>query len=546
VSAHPRAVARLAPGPRALLLALALAAVALGLASRTAFRDSCTVDEFGNLPLTVAFWRGALHIDPGNPPLTRWIQGIPLLAADPDLGAGPAELAVIETSWDLGYRFEGAHRNDYHALLTRARLGSLALLVATVLGVFLWARKLAGDGPAFAAGLLAATSPDLVAHGRLVTPDIGLAAFVVWTAFAVDRAARRPGPGLAGAAGALAGLACLAKFSGLLVLAAGPVALALAPGTGRERSARVVAFVLAALVVVFAGYGFAAPGRVGSVPLPLPAPMLAGLATQLAEPPYPAYLLGELREDGGWWYYYVVAFLVKTPIAALGLFLAAALVTLRHRLRPLLWPLALAALFLVALGLGTKKNIGLRYLLPVLPLLHVTTVAVFRGRMVPAAGALALIAALTGILSSSTPLAYLNPIGRLLSRERPVLVDSNLDWGQALPDLRDWQRNEGIEIVQLAYFGRIDPTIYGVTWRTLRSEPVKGAVAISATLAVGRPYSVRMKERPFSEPELAWSGRDSWAWLAGIPPDEVLGGGSILVWRDMESAIARRDAGGPP
>ncbi len=123
---------------RALVLfPLALAAI---LAVRTLPRDSCTVDEFGNLPLAIAYWTpGALHVDPGNPPLTRWIQGIPFLSGPPDLGASRADLAGIDTSWDLGYRFERAHPDDYHALLVRARWASLALLLAVVFVVFGWA-----------------------------------------------------------------------------------------------------------------------------------------------------------------------------------------------------------------------------------------------------------------------------------------------------------------------------------------------------------------------------------------------------------------------
>ena len=78
-------------------------------------------------------------------------------------------------------------------------------------------------------------------------------------------------------------------------------------------------------------------------------------------------------------------------------------------------------------------------------------------------------------------------------------------------------------------------------WWTLKTEPVRGAVAISATLAVGRPYVLRLKRRPFMDFTLAWSGTDSWDWLRGLPPDEELGGGAILVWKDV--SITREAAG---
>ena len=175
-------------------------------------------------------------------------------------------------------------------------------------------------------------------------------------------------------------------------------------------------------------------------------------------------------------------------------------------------------------------------------LVHVACAILFaRPRPLPLAAPAALLAAavLFGAHASAAPLASFNGVERLFGGKRAVLVDSNLDWGQSLPDLRDWMMREGIDAVQLAYFGRIDPGIYGVTWRTLPNEPVAGPVAISATLAVGRPYVVRWKTRPFTEPVLSWSRPDTWSWTRDLVPDEELGGGSILVWKDAAQARRR-------
>ena len=510
--------------------------LALALAGRTVGRDSCTVDEFGNLPLTVAYWRhDALHIDPGNPPLTRWIQGIPLLARAPALGTSPAELGVIDTSWDLGYRFQQAHRDDYHPLLVRARGASVALLLLTVLGVFLWARRAAGETAALGAALLAAASPTLIAHGRLVTPDVGLAAFTVWAGWAAARFDDVPTVARATLTGALVGLACLAKLSGLLLGPALLVVIALGRGTARERVARVAACGIAALLPLYAAYGFPGPGALGGVPLPLPAPLVAAIRAQLEEPPYAAYLLGEVRENGGWWWYYLVAFLVKTPLPALAVFLIAKHAILWRGERALRLPWLLAGAFFVSLGLVTEKNVGIRYLLPMYPLLHVSAAAALRapGRVRTVAWVAVVLAVAQGVAASAAPIAAFNGVERLLGGKRAVLADSNLDWGQALTELSEWQEREGIETVQLAYFGRIDPAIYGVRWRTLPTDPVRGAVAISATFAVGLPYSVLMKSRPFLEPETAWAPAHSWTWLEGLEPDRELGGGALLVWKDM-------------
>jgi hypothetical protein len=210
-------------------------------------------------------------------------------------------------------------------------------------------------------------------------------------------------------------------------------------------------------------------------------------------------------------------------------------------------PLALAAAFFVAFGFVTKKNVGLRYLLPILPLLHVCSAVFFAprpGATQPAAGRtrakvvpslLVVAALLAGTLASAAPLASFNGLQVLFGGKRHVLVDSNLDWGQALPDLKDWMEREQVETIRLAYFGRIDPSLYGIRWRCLPDVPSEDACAISATLAVGRPYVVRWKERPFEEPTLAWSTPESWRWTREREPDEELGEGALLVWRRRES-----------
>ncbi len=535
------------------LLFLLPVLLALSLAARTVERDSCTVDEFGNLPLTIAQRGGAnLHVDPGTPPLTRWVQGL-FVGGGVPLGVTDAELRSMTTSWDVGYRFESAHRDDYPEILVRARWGSVLLLMLTVAFVFAWTYELAGARAALGAGLLAATCPSLLAHGRLVTPDIGLTAMLTGAAWMTHRAMRRAdasetaralpaGTVEAGLAGALAAAAVLSKVSGLFAL--GLVApLALVPG-GRGRRARWIhlgAFAGTALLALHATYGFPGAGSLLGLPTPFPSPTTTAIEAQLAEGPYPAYLLGEVREEGGWWYYHLVAFLVKTQLPTLLLVVLTGFIIKGEGRYRFLLPRFTAAAFLIAFGFITSKNVGVRYVLPVYPLLFVGVSVGFAAasvRMRNVCVALASASIVLGVMSSTAPLAAFNGVERLLGGKRAVLVESNLDWGQGLTELREWQEREGVETVQLAYFGRIDPSIYGLQWRTLRSEPVQGAVALSATFAAGVPYHVRMKERPFLETaQPAWSGTDSWSWTRGLPPDEELAGGAMLVWKDMEATL---------
>jgi hypothetical protein len=45
--------------------------------------------------------------------------------------------------------------------------------------------------------------------------------------------------------------------------------------------------------------------------------------------------------------------------------------------------------------------------------------------------------------------------------------------------------------------------------------------------------------------EFGWSREDSWTWLRDLVPDEELGGGSILVWKDISKAQSRSAATQP-
>ena len=85
----------------------------------------------------------------------------------------------------------------------------------------------------------------------------------------------------------------------------------------------------------------------------------------------PAYLYGQL-EPLGWWYYYPVAFALKVPLALLGLLGWAALdgVRSKHCMAESFLLLPALAIFSFMTFIATAQ-IGVRYLLPVLPLAHV-------------------------------------------------------------------------------------------------------------------------------------------------------------------------------
>src|SRR5262249_5582790 len=121
----------------------------------------------------------------------------------------------------------------------------------------------------------------------------------------------------------------------------------------------------------------------------------------------------------------------------------------------------------------TNINLGLRYVLPIFPYVYVSV-----GKLAPwavgLAGRGARYAACAGVglalaaTAASTALihphylAYFNAASGGPDRGAEPLIDSNIDWGQDLVPLRRWlERNAPGESVGLAYFGQINPRIFG-------------------------------------------------------------------------------------
>jgi hypothetical protein len=179
--------------------------------------------------------------------------------------------------------------------------------------------------------------------------------------------------------------------------------------------------------------------------------------------------------DTGWWYFFPLAMLYKTPTATLLALLGALGVWAAWLVRPprpdpwnstcLLVPPLLYGLSAV----NTPLNVGLRHVLPIYPFLFLV-IAVGAARAVewyPKAGsALAAVLAL-GLAAESLPawphyISFFNIIAGGSRGGLELLADSNLDWGQDLPLLAEWQGRHPDPPLYLSYFGMADPSFYGI------------------------------------------------------------------------------------
>jgi hypothetical protein len=274
----------------------------------------------------------------------------------------------------------------------------------------------------------------------------------------------------------------------------------------------------------------------GWLPVPLPRYFFLSIDAQWAEEGYTAYLLGQFNEQG-FYAYYLVGLLVKTPLPAL--LLAALACVWGGPLRRREWLLIGAAAALFAFfSLARHKNIGMRYVLFLEPVM-----AIWIARLV-AAGAWKTVArqrrilwatgvGFASLLAANVSiwpdyLAWFNWASGGPSHGHEYLLDSNLDWGQDLIALRRFQEREGIESLDLAYFGRVPPEVYGVNYRPLGAQPAGRYAAISANLLWGRMYIINGDPRYWPEDP------DTFAEYRKLKPIAVLGH-TIYVF-DMETA----------
>jgi hypothetical protein len=462
-----------------------LLACSIALAFATSRHASLTADEpkhLGTALFHATAGRCCLGRD-NNPSLV--LNALPLLSAE---HPGRSSLVPGSDPWRSGRELLLAEP-DLESTILHARLPSLALLLTLGVIVFAWARSLYGASGGLLSLFLFSFSPTLLAHGSLATGDIHAACFITLAAFVYARFLDRPRLGRLLASGLTLGLALAAKFSALallpsfalLGLVAGPWGERRLPGRLVPHAASLAAILGVATCVLFAAYG-ATGTRVplggGEASLPGFADYLDGLARVrvLAEQGWNSYLLGEYRL-GGWWYYYPIALAVKTPIPALLAFAASWTMTpwiagLDRRREACVW---IPASMLLAAALTSDLNIGVRHLLPVLPLLHVFCgrlvklelgPAYLRGALVAAGGAWYVL----GTLSHHPHhLSYFNEVTGGPERGHLVLADSNLDWGQSLRDLRRFLDAEGVDAVRLASFGPTPPGRYGIRYQPLPS-----------------------------------------------------------------------------
>jgi hypothetical protein len=508
----------------ALLLATAVLLLAYTLALSSSLRHKTpTYDEQGFLVRGVGYLRGENHHMRVGHPLGLNALNSFLIAADPTIALPTEHPSWAETSFHRpGELFMWEIGNDVSRIMLLSRLPSiwLGLLLLAVVGRWAYGLTQRREAGLLALALLA-LDPNILAHTRLTTTDLGLATGVTFAAYTLWRYLKRPSwTNILLFAAALAFMLNTKFTAGLFVPLLGLILLGFWLHTWRSRQTnyqlstinyQLLTFPLATFLFLWASYGF----QIGTLPQELPTfAQLGGLTLPLShyleqlldiggrlQVSTPAFLLGQYS-DSGWWYYFPVAFLLKTPLPILIALLLSFLYWLYRiiflpssfsllpfgKLRAGSSAFALLPLGYAAFALTTDINLGYRHLLPILPftaLFIAVTLAGSRGIPTSSPGSavrsrgyfIILPDLVVGWLLLNSLfiyphfLAFFNGLAGGPDNGWRYLVDSNIDWGQDLAGLQPWLAANEVDEVWLSYFGQGRPDYYGINYRGLDSWP---------------------------------------------------------------------------
>ncbi len=498
--------------------------------------QSFTYDEPGHINAGVQAWQqGRFQIWTDHPPLGRMLLTLPLARA---------HVEITSEQFASGYRVTAMQPGpEWLAWRTRP----MNTLLGVALGATLWfaARRLFSVGAANVALALFAFTPSLIAHFSVVTTDGFGALFVFLAAFQIVRWRSNPERAQTVLLGLVLGGLLLAKlYTPPEMLLALVLILVLRRDGGLNKFRDwnwkpMLAALAIALLTWWAGYFFHVSHLKvgdGQVVASFPHRPVKVWATKskahlnLLVPAgeyfeglrevalnnrrgRPAWFLGRVYPKGGIRLYYPVAIGLKWPTILLLLFLGSLTLGVRKTCRAprdLLVICLFGAVFLL-FALQSRFDIGERHILPLYPFALLVAGGIWEhARKHRAALAMVVLAlclnAADALRYAPDYLSYFNVFVNPATSWR-LLADSNLDWGQGLLTLRRYEQQHPDEALHLAYFGSVDPTLYGVrATPLLPEEHVSGTVIAGASCLSGQVLE----------------NSESYRWLWSYQPRQVL------------------------
>ena len=472
-----------------------------------------THDEYWHLPLGLYAWKtGDLRADPINPPLPRLWAALPLVMTGVSLGEVKFPAA---DAYAVGDAFQRAHPHDHRELFFRGRLMIIPWGLLGGIIIAAWARTWWGNASGILATLLWCSCPLLLGHGALVSHDLPGTVATLAVLYSTMRIRERPSFWGSALVGVLIGLACLTKFSALILLPMTPMFWLILPGSSSAPRLTWQRQLCGACLALWCWWcviqlGYLSDSLSGRPALRawglsylLPIGFQAGLTAleTVLQAQHPVFLNGQWSLSG-FRTYYLFAMLYQLPLGlwccgGISAWLGWKQLRDQQHLRRILSLWLVIGAVLIPSSLS-ENQLGFRYVMAAVPLgiLFAASAAAdwYRaGRWRRLTVPLAAIAALLALRYHPHHLSYFNELAGGPEAGRYLLVDSNIDWGQDLHALRDYlKQHPSDQPLSLAYFGTESPSTLGLKYDYPPPRgPVPGRYAVSVNLVMGRPYHLR-------------------------------------------------------
>lgn len=463
---------------------LGLMAWALILSAKN---DAQTVDEGVYISSGYALYQYKQYpLNKEHPPLAKYLAGLPLQFQKINFTNNAKQYIANNDQYGFANEFLYNSGNDANKIIFFSRLPFIILTITLGLIIFWFIAKITRSE---LAGLISvifyALCPNIIANGHLATNDFLLAFFFVLVALALYFYAKKLTKQWIVIVGLCVAGAILSKFSALTLFLIIPFLFAIYVYLKKITPKQAIIDLSSILVITL-----------GAVLLIYNRNIIfffQGIVIQFTRTGSPAYLFGQYSETG-WWYYFPLAFLIKTPLPTIFLFVVSSIYIVINwqKIIDYLPLIALPVIFFLV-ACFNKLDLGIRYILPVFPFIYLGIGLVFFyvikqfKKYYYAIITIIFFSILINFFSfyKITPyqIAYFNELVGGPNNGYKYLIDSNLDWGQGLKELAGYLKKNNInEPIYLSYFGTASPEYYGINFKNLPyscSQNISGYIAIS-------------------------------------------------------------------
>ncbi len=509
--------------------------------------ESATMDEAAHIPAGYSYiLKKDMRLNPEHPPLVKDLAGLSLIALGKNINFPdhlPSWKENINDQWSFGFDFLYRSGNDADKIVFLSRLPAIFLTILLGILIYLWAKELFGGGWALLPLFLFTFSPNFIGHGKLVTTDIGASLGILSSLYAFNRYIFVKSWKNFWLAAIAIGLGLLLKFSVIVVVPV--ICLITILRAIQEKDIkwilRIIGIGIVALFIIWLIYFWHIwnypqerqfrdakfiLASYGIVPLknldfwlinqpffrPLGQYFLGLLMNmQRAAGGHTTYFMGEVSA-AGWKHYFPTVYHLKEPIPTLLLIYAGLIFGIlgwwkSRGINLTILGMLVFVIFYWILSILSPLNIGVRHIFPTLPIIYILTTAPIsrflcftkvisfnlKDELKRACswilfGIMILWIIIENFLWAPWHLAYFNEIAGGPPNAYRYVVDSNLDWGQSLKELRDFVVENNIPKIKVDYFGGGDAKYYlGDLFEPLdrNAGPQKGWLAISVTFLQG-------------------------------------------------------------